>query len=196
MIPLETQGTYHIYNRANGNEKIFSNRGNYDFFLSRYVDHIHPIAETFCYCLMPNHFHFLLRIRKEEEIQENLKETFSKLKFNKKPEIEKIMSKRFSNFFSSYTQAFNKQQSRMGSLFMKNFKRKRVTEQKYLLNLVHYIHSNPVEAGIVAKPEIWKYSSYKILIDENAKSFLNREEVIDWFGDKENFIQYDSNSLK
>ncbi|HRP60464.1 MAG TPA: transposase, partial [Vicingus sp.] len=57
---LETKCYYHIYNRANGSEKIFLNEENYLFFLQKYIEYIHPIAETYCYCLMPNHFHFLI----------------------------------------------------------------------------------------------------------------------------------------
>lgn len=64
--------TYHVYNRANGNEKLFlSNEKRY--FLEKYTIYISPIADTFCYCLMPNHFHFLIRIKNEEKIKLFLK---------------------------------------------------------------------------------------------------------------------------
>ena len=121
MIPLEPEGTYHIFNRANGNERIFANSRNYRFFLQKYQEHLSPVLDTFCYCLMPNHFHFLIRIKNKNEIENNLEQAFPEIAV-----LEKLISKRFSNFFSSYSQAFNKQQGRMGSLFMKNFKRKKV----------------------------------------------------------------------
>jgi len=59
---LEADCYYHVYNRANGNEKMFLNEDNYRFFLKRYNYYISPIADTFVYCLLPNHFHFLIRV--------------------------------------------------------------------------------------------------------------------------------------
>ena len=66
---LKPDETYHIFNRANGNEKIFLSSENYRFFLEKFKLHIQPIADTYCYCLLPNHFHFLIRIKSEEELQ-------------------------------------------------------------------------------------------------------------------------------
>jgi len=56
-IPLEVEKCYHIYNHAVGNENLFRCDENYRYFLKKYAEHISPIADTFAYCLMPNHFH-------------------------------------------------------------------------------------------------------------------------------------------
>jgi putative transposase len=188
---LTPDATYHIYNRANGNEKIFANEGNYFFFLEKYKQYIFPIADTFCYCLMPNHFHFLIRIKSEKELMKTFKSNLTGFE-----NLSGLISKEFSNLFNSYSKAFNKQQSRKGSLFMRPFKRKRVTDENYLRKLVHYIHYNPMESGISSKPEQWKHSSYNEIIETQtlggvkilSKLELRKNEVIDWFGDKENFI--------
>lgn len=177
MEHLEPESTYHIYNRANGSEKLFLSRENYRFFMEKYSLYISPVAETFCYCLLPNHFHFLLRIKPETE----LRAAFPKIK-----SLEKLPSKCFSNLFCSYTQAFNKQQRRMGSLFMKNFKRKRVQSASYLMKLVQYIHLNPVEAGLCSSPEEWPHSSYGDIISDK-ESILAKEELLSWFDDVDNF---------
>lgn len=177
--PLIPEAYYHIYNRANGNDRLFMSSENYRYFLQKYGEHISPVAHTFCYCLMPNHFHVLVRIKKEEEL--NTLQAFPKY-----DSLEKLLSKQFSNFFSSYTQAFNKQHKRKGSLFMKNFKRKAVRDETYLRKLVHYIHYNPVEARLCKHPEDWKHSSYALLLDE-TKPFPERNELIQWFGDAGNF---------
>lgn len=203
---LSPESTYHIYNRANGNEKMFLSDENYRFFIQKYREHISPFADTFCYCLMPNHFHFLIRIKTEVELKKTFSkfkietETFPKFKtetetFPKFKTLEKLLSKQFSNFFSSYTQAFNKQQNRMGSLFMKNFKRIKVTEQRYLLNLVRYIHYNPVVSSLTSKPTEWPHSSYFSIIADKP-TFLKKEEVIEWFNDKENFMHFHSHFPK
>ncbi|MBI3502949.1 MAG: hypothetical protein HY063_14250 [Bacteroidetes bacterium] len=182
MLHLEPDFVYHIFNRGNGNEKIFLKENNYTFFLKRYKEYIFPITDTFCYCLMPNHFHFLIRIKSENELKllpdSNL-QGFQNL--------EGFISQQFSNFFNAYSKAFNKQQNRKGSLFMHTFKRKKITNEKYLRKVVHYIHYNPVEAGLAGKPKEWKYSSYNALLS-SASTLLLKEETINWFEDKENFI--------
>ncbi|MHA6279102.1 transposase [Salinimicrobium sp. CAU 1759] len=178
MIPLEPDKFYHIYNRANGDEKIFRNIGNYEFFLRKYQQHIGPIAETFCYCLMPNHFHLLVKMKSLIEL--------------KGPELRNLdqaglyCSKKFSNFFSSFAQAFNKQHNRTGSLFQKQFKRKCVDSEKYLYQLIHYIHNNPVAANLVEDHGEWKFSSYKTIISD-GHTFLQRKAIIDLYDDLENF---------
>jgi putative transposase len=179
---LEPENTYHIFNRANGGEKLFLSDENYRYFLQKYQEYIDPIAETFCYCLMSNHFHFLIRIKSEKALK-----TFFESrdpKGFKNP--SDLLSAQFSNFFNAYSKAFNKQNKRMGSLFMHPFKRKLVNSTEYLVKLVHYIHLNPVESGICKSPADWKHSSFEILLN-NSPTFLKRDEIIDWFGDKSNF---------
>lgn len=74
----------------------------------------------------------------------------------------------------------------MGSLFMKNFKRKRVQSASYLMKLVQYIHLNPVEAGLCSSPEEWPHSSYGDIISDK-ESILAKEELLSWFDDVDNF---------
>ena len=63
---LQPSTYYHLYNRANGDEKLFKEYENYRFFLSRWARYVEPIASTYAYCLMPNHIHFLIRTREQE----------------------------------------------------------------------------------------------------------------------------------
>lgn len=183
---LQQNAFYHIYNRANGNENIFMTEGNYAFFLKQFKQYIHPIAHIYSYCLMPNHFHFLLQIKKEKELNSFFNKKKGNQTFLKCETLEKLTSKQFSNFFSSYTQAFNKQQGRKGSLFMKNFKRKRIENKQYLYKLVHYIHHNPIEAGLCQHLNEWKYSSYNAICFD-ANTLIKKRQVIEWFEDLENF---------
>jgi len=194
---LEPDCTYHIYNRANGNERLLLSEENYRYFMDRYWHYVEPIAETFCYCLMPNHFHFLLRMRSEKEIEAFLRKEFPSSKtlqgfqtlegLNKQSALSKFASQRFSHLFNGYAQAFNKVNGRKGSLFMHTFKRKKIQQEKYFLKLIHYIHYNPVEATIVRQPQDWRFSSYSSIIS-NKQSTLKRDEVLQYFGDLDNFI--------
>lgn len=162
MLNFETY--YHIYNHANGDDNLFREEKNYAYFLEKYRQHIDPIADTIAWCLMPNHFHLLLRIKSEEEIA-STSTNFSKVRnFGKVVEDEaaksNYISKQFANFFSSYTQAFNKVYGRRGWLFLKNFKRKAIASDEYLRNLIVYIHLNPVKHGFTREVTDWKWTSY------------------------------------
>src|SRR5690606_5735657 len=104
---------YHIYNHANGNENLFRERENYRFFLQQYQKHITPVADTLAYCLMPNHFHLLVRIKEAETLLSTfpklLKTTSNLPGFqNLEGLLSPFISKQFSNLFNSYTKAFNK----------------------------------------------------------------------------------------
>ena len=70
MEKLQPNSSYHIFNHANGFENIFTEDENYRFFLDKYKEYITPIAETYAYCLLPNHFHLVVRIRKREVIED------------------------------------------------------------------------------------------------------------------------------
>ncbi|MFB6342953.1 transposase [Saccharicrinis sp. FJH62] len=196
MIPLEPGKYYHIYNHANGHENIFAEDRNYPFFLEKYRIHIAPIASTLAYCLLPNHFHFFVQIREENELTKLVTfpkfETLEKLsKSEKRENIEdrtcKYISKQYANLFSSYTQAFNLTQNRKGSLFYKNFRRKEVTSDEYFIKLVNYIHFNPVIHGFCTSPSDWKYSSFEA-ITGNKNTLIERGEVIERFGGLDNFF--------
>ncbi len=63
LLPLEHSKYYHIYNRGINSCTLFRKYENYEYFLKLYADYINPIAETFAWCLMQNHFHFIIRIK-------------------------------------------------------------------------------------------------------------------------------------
>ena len=194
--PLEPGNYYHIYNHAVGTDNLFIKNDNYNFFLKKYSQYISPVVETFAYCLMSNHFHFLVRI-KEERILETLPKFGTLAKLDNKSKVaayEKYVSKQFSNLFSSYTQAFNKQQNRRGTLFQKPFKRKQITKESYIKNMIHYIHYNPVHHGFVDNLQDWQYSSFESFLSDKHTQ-LKRDEVFDMFDDKDNFLSFHQNEI-
>ena len=93
---------YHIYNRGNNKEAIFKESENYRYFLSLYHKYIHPIAKTYAWCLMQNHFHFLIYLKEPDEIN------ISELSYQT-VEIPKVLSpsNQFSHFLNAYAQSFN-----------------------------------------------------------------------------------------
>ena len=196
MIP---GSTYHLFNHANGWENLFKEHKNYDFFLERLSLHVLPVAHVYAYCLMPNHFHLLLKIREENQLIQyfrlkNEQKINEELPKNADEEMEdevliKKVSKSFSNLFNSYTQAFNKMYERKGSLFMPNMKREEVNNDGSFCKVVHYIHANPVHHQFVKGIDKWPHSSYKIFLSKSPTK-LEREYVVEVFGGIDWFIKY------
>lgn len=183
-LSLEPDKCYHVFNHAVSNDNLFKNEGNYYFFLKKYAYYIQPIADTFAYCLMPNHFHFAVRIRGEKY----LIEYFSTLKnLTGQLDLSGLVSKQFSNLFNSYTKSFNKQQNRQGTLFRRPFKRIHIDTDDYFRKIIHYIHFNPVHHGFVEDLRDWKYSSYESYFSEKA-TLLKRSDVIQMLDDIESFF--------
>ena len=147
---FEKDCTYHVYNRSN--EKLFYSRENYIFFLNKIRLQVSPYADIIAYCLMPNHFHMMLKANEAGV------ETYNS---PTKTHVQKL-SQGLGSLISSYTQAVNNQRNRRGGLFAHRTKAKMLNEAKndYLLNCFLYIHQNPIEAGIVDKLEDWEFSSY------------------------------------
>ncbi|PSR54936.1 hypothetical protein AHMF7605_16210 [Adhaeribacter arboris] len=182
-IPFEPDKMYHVYNQGNGGESIFRSDENYYYFLKKYAQYIYPIAETFAYCLMPNHFHLLIRIRSAEEL----------LKLVKNPvgfeNLPGFISRQFSHFFNAYAKAFNAQYHRKGSLFRGDVNRKLVSQESYYTKLIAYIHLNPVRHGFVEQPADWSHTSYHSFL-VSKPTLLQRQEVLDWFGGQEVYLSF------
>lgn len=186
ILKLEFGNYYHIYNRGNNYENIFLEERNYDYFLSLYEKHLLPIADLFVYCLIPNHFHFLLKIKCESDLT-SFKDEIEKLK---ETSIEHLfISRKFSNFFNAYTKAINKGYNRRGSLFQERFGRINVNDEKYLSNLIYYIHANSVKHGLTNNFINYPHSSYKVIV-ENEVTIINKDHVLRWFGGLTEFLKY------
>lgn len=183
---MEPGKFYHIYNHANGFENLFRCSENYRYFLSRYTHFVGTVADTYGYCLMPNHIHFLVLVKSATEIEA----TFGKFETFQK--LEARVSKQFANLFSSYTQALNKMYNRRGSLFIPNFKRSEITDDTYLTSVIVYIHFNPVKHGFTNESASWPWSSYQAILSDKTTA-IQREAVLKWFGNREEFLKFHQN---
>ena len=191
IVPIEHDKFYHIYNQAVNGENLFREKANYSYFLKQYDKYIEPIAETFAWCLMPNHFHVLVRIKEEDEIDKSClpvpvrvsnpdRDYHSNIKI-------KHPSKYFSDLFNSYTQSYNKRYNRNGTLFKRPFKRIWLDNEKYYTNLAIYINNNPAHHGFVADANEYPWTSF-LTLKSDKPTKLKRDEVLDWFDDIENFV--------
>ena len=163
---FEPECVYHIFNKAIGEEKLFRQDDNYYFFLARFQHFLDEKVETLAYCLIPNHFHLLIRVR---------------------PNItNNQVVKGFSDFQNAYCKSFNKVFSRNGSLFQRKFKRKKIKNEVYLSRIVIYLHQNAIKHGLVKDPKEWRFSSFKSYLSDNPTK-LSRDLVLGWFGGIEGF---------
>jgi REP element-mobilizing transposase RayT len=150
---------YHIYNRGCNRIEIFLSDENYNFLLRILKEMVRDFQTTvIAYCLMPNHYHFLLRQDGE-------------------PSVGKLIQL----MFNKYVKAFNIMSGRTGTLFEGPFKAIQVDKQEYLLHLCRYIHRNPLEAGLVHKLEDWQYSNYLEWIGFRQGTLWEKEFMKDNF---------------
>ena len=162
-IPLEPGEVYHLYNRGNNGENLFRSERDYRHFLELYADHIQPIAETFAYCLMPNHFHLVVRIRHTRVADLAGSETCEVKPGEVTP---KRASQAFSNLFNAYGKFFNRHHARTGKLFEERFHRIHVQTESYFMQLVAYVHLNPQTHGFVDDFRVWLWSSYAAFLSD------------------------------
>ncbi|MFO7822659.1 MAG: transposase [Cyclobacterium sp.] len=169
---MEPGQSYHIFNHANGAENLFREEENYRFFLKQYNKYLDKVVDTYAYCLMPNHFHFLVGVCSENR----LRSTFPKFET-----LEKLVTRQFANFFSSYTQSYNKVYQRRVSLFIKNFKRTPILSEQQWQEAFLYIHLNPVKHGFVKNHPRWKWTSWHAYENPRKVFMLNRDFFLNFF---------------
>jgi len=177
--PLLFGHYYHIYNRGIDSCNLFKESDYYEYFLTLYDQQISPVADTFAWVLMPNHFHFLVRIKDLRGIKDLTG-------FENLSGLSRLPSQHFSNFFNAYTKAVNKRFLRHGSLFERPFKRKLIEDREYLKQVILYIHNNPMHHGFCDHPMNYPWSSYLTCISIKPTK-LQRESVIGWFDDTASF---------
>jgi len=187
MVLLESGKFYHIYNRGINGCNLFYTIENYRHFLRLYEKYIDPIAETFAWVLLKNHFHLLVRIKLENEIN------LSSLPLPKYDDLENYQVKLraphlyFSDLFNAYSKAINKQEGRTGSLFERPFRRIHVDLPAYFRNVIVYIHRNPEHHGFSNNYKDYPWSSYGVILSIQP-THLKRSKVIGWFNGTAEFM--------
>jgi putative transposase len=193
---------YHVFNHAIGHENLFRNTENYHYFLKKYAQYIHPVCQTYAYCLMPNHFHLLVKVRNIEELVafhiENARRKGKEISeddiSSETLDFHKTVMLQFQHFLNGYAQAINKQFDRKGGLFLNHLKRIIVPTDNYFTSLIHYIHFNPVHHGFCKDLRDWQHSSYNAFLLEKATR-LERDEILNWFGNREQYLRFHQQAL-
>ncbi len=188
LVQLSTDSYYHIYSRGVDKRKIFLH--SVDYF--RFIHTIKLLLLTgsateqakknqglalgkgfahridiLCYCLMPNHYHFLLYQKSDYGISEFM-----------------------HNLNTSYTMAFNKKNHRTGRLFENTFRAKQIESDEQLLHVSRYIHLNPLLANLVNTPELYPWSSYPEYIRKLQETLCSTNQIAQQFPNQEAYKQF------
>lgn len=194
---MEPSKSNHLFTHSNGFENHFRSVENYRYFLIRYEHFIPSVADKLAYCLMPNHLHLLVYAKDEEEFLAYFKTN------NPTNDLIGLVGKskeylsglgnlvilQFSNLFNAYTKAFNKLFQRIGSLFTRSFRRKKITNNTYFTKVIQYIHPNPIHHSYVKNFHEWKWNSFSEILQEEP-SVVKSEEIINWSGTKEAYQSF------
>ncbi len=199
LVPLITGYYYHVYNRGVNKRRIFTHKHEYVHTINlikfyNYVDY--PIrfskfmllhkdqrkeiwqrlsksnkyTDILSYCLMPNHFHFLI-----------------------KQNVDHGISKFIGNFQNSYVKYFNIKNQRVGPLFQGQFKAVKIDTKEQLLHVSRYIHLNPYSSGIVANTEklaSYKWSSLQEYLNEAKFPFCDKDDILSNFKSKNSYKEF------
>ncbi|MBI4038195.1 transposase [Candidatus Daviesbacteria bacterium] len=201
--PVVNGEIYHVYNRSNGQQEIFLSAKDYQramevfrFYLfgkpslrfsfynrlpkdqkPKYLEGLYlgkPIVDIIGFCLMPNHFHFLLKGLEGKGINQFI-----------------------SNFQNSYAKYFNIKMTRTGSLFQQNFRAVRIESDEQLIHVSRYIHLNPITAFLVRtmeELEHYQWSSYPDYI-QRGKTYIKKGVVLDHFRSIADYKQFMANQI-
>lgn len=172
-IPIESKIWFHVYNRGVSKQSIFYETIDNQRFIRRlYLSKQKFSIKCLAYCLMPNHFHLIIKSNDSE------------------PKISFFMH----SLQMSYSKYFNLKYNRTGALFQGTYKAKPIENEKYLLLLMHYIHSNPVKDGFINEASDWQFSSLKAWQDQNSQiidfdNFPLEQNYADFYRDDKDWYQ-------
>ena len=171
---------YHIFNQGVEKREIFLDEEDYRLFQRYLFTYLRPIEEVLemdpdiplrltskslseelgliAYCLMPNHFHLLVRQKTENAVPKLLKQ-----------------------LTNAYTLHFNERYSRVGSLMQGRYKAVEVADEELLIHLARHIHLNPLAAVIVKTPEAHRWSSYPDYLGLKADIPAEKDKILSYF---------------
>lgn len=158
---------YHVYNRGTRKQKIFLQDKDYIRFLDRLKEYKDEFQITILsYCLMPNHYHLLLKQETEKPV------TFFMLKLG-----------------TSYAKYFNVKYDEVGSIFQGRFKAKLIESDEYLLHLSRYIHRNPMTTPGV-ELGYFPWSSYPLYLRGEQNDLADPTFILDYFAINNQTVDY------
>lgn len=179
-MKFQPTSVYHVYNQGNNSKQLFYKEEDYILFLELFSKYVHPYVDVIAWCLIPNHFHFMLSVNENcvAVKQGNI--------------MLDSVSNGFRNISSAYAHLFNKEHSHTGSVFRPKTKSKLLEvsiKENYFINCFYYIHQNAWRHGLVTHPSLWKFSSYHFYTGNRVISLCNKKLA-------EEICEYDIHTFK
>lgn len=180
------ENIYHIYNRGNNSQKIFFEEENYLYFLKKMRKHLYSHCEIMAWCLMPNHFHWMVKIKRNNET-----------------ELVTDLNKEIGTLLRSYTRAINNKYEKTGSLFQPktkaiNLNPSETDDDNYPLICFLHIHQNPLRAGLVSQMANWEFSSFRDYARKRQGTLCNKRltlELLDLPASSDKFIRLSQKTI-
>ena len=162
---VEDEGIYHILNRGNGRQRVFHKDGDYQAFLALLGQMKEQFAiELYAYCLMPNHFHLLVKVQEGSEL-----------------------SRGMQWFMTTHVRRYHQHHHSSGHLWQGRYKSFAVQNDDYFLTVTRYVEGNPVRAELVESAVDWVWSSHRERCGLEAGSLLE-SLPISFAGDWTSFV--------
>lgn len=157
---------FHLVNHSVDGRELFYHPGDYKTYLLYLREYLDSGISIISYCLMPNHFHFLL--------QQNAPEAISFL---------------FERVHKRYARYYNKKTGFKGKIFRNSLQYQETLSEQYLLNASAYIHANPLQANLVVFPEDWEFSNMREYLSLRKSSNYSEQFLRDYIGDAQEYRQ-------
>jgi len=157
---------YHIYFSGDPKQAIFRLEEDYYSFLDQFRIYVNPIVHLYAYCLLPTHFHLLLRIKDKIDIEY----VYSQ---------QEMLLMQFSNLFDAYTRYFKQRYQLTDRVFNGRVSRQVPRRNKLICDLIAYIHQNPQIHGIVSDFRNWPFSSCFAYLRQDRRSMIAKELLLD-----------------
>ncbi len=167
-ITFTQGGYYHIYNRGARRVSIFREARNYAY-VTRLMQQVATQSQLtiLAYCLLPNHYHWLVRQDGEQPAG--------------------TLPRRV---FSSYSQAYNRAYNESGTLFQGPYSVRLIDSDVYLLHVCRYIHANPVKHGITDRIDAWPFSNYREWLGQGSGTLVDRQFIRAYFDTPQQYAAF------
>lgn len=159
---------YHVFNRGAHQLTIFRKPRHFRKcvgLLLKYSAHYN--VSLLAYCLMPNHYHLIV-----------------------KHEDDGSISRFLQTSFNSFVQYYNILESHSGTLFQGAAKSTLVDTDDYLLQVIRYVHTNPVSAKLVKTAADWEFSGCSVWLRDSDEVFRGKGIRDEWFGDGKGYEEF------
>lgn len=193
---------FHVIAKAVGGNVLFRNDENKIYFLNQYFHYLYPYVETYAFCLLDNHVHWLVKCKKEKELFDSInqidkpnRKKHQEYFLDGKINFERELEYQWKDFFISYAMAYNTRYNRKGTLFVNPFRRIAVKDESHLHHLIIYIHANQIKHGLKNTIDKCTFTSYQTLLSTKPTR-LRRQEVLDLFIDEKNFKLDHQNAIE